>query len=136
MFSIQLKREMDNFSIKNNIRRTRKEKGLTQEEMAHLLNMSLTAYRDLEKGATNMLNSNISRIAEITDSSVEEIVLSYRPLSDDKILKEFEDYKAEYGNREEALKTRIKDLEKIVASLEEIVVVKNEIINMLKKNID
>lgn len=136
MFSIQLKREMDNFSIKNNIRRTRKEKGLTQEEMAHLLNMSLTAYRDLEKGATNMLNSNISRIAEITDSSVEEIVLGYRPLSDDKILKEFEDYKAEYGNREEALKTRIKDLEKIVASLEEIVVVKNEIINMLKKNID
>lgn len=127
---------MDNFSIKNNIRRTRKEKGLTQEEMAHLLNMSLTAYRDLEKGATNMLNSNISRIAEITDSSVEEIVLGYRPLSDDKILKEFEDYKAEYGNREEALKTRIKDLEKIVASLEEIVVVKNEIINMLKKNID
>lgn len=136
MFSIQLKREMDNFSIKNNIRRTRKEKGLTQEEMAHLLNMSLTAYRDLEKGATNMLNSNISRIAEITDSSVEEIVLGYRPLSDDKILKEFEDYKAEYDNREEALKTRIKDLEKIVASLEEIVVVKNEIINMLKKNID
>jgi len=127
---------MDNFSIKNNIRRTRKEKGLTQEEMAHLLNMSLTAYRDLEKGATNMLNSNISRIAEITDSSVEEIVLGYRPLSDDKILKEFEDYKAEYDNREEALKTRIKDLEKIVASLEEIVVVKNEIINMLKKNID
>ena len=127
---------MDNFSIKNNIRRTRKEKGLTQEEMAHLLNMSLTAYRDLEKGATNMLNSNISRIVEITDSSVEEIVLGYRPLSDDKILKEFEDYKAEYGNREEALKTRIKDLEKIVASLEEIVVVKNEIINMLKKNID
>lgn len=127
---------MDNFSIKNNIRRTRKEKGLTQEEMAHQLNMSLTAYRDLEKGATNMLNSNICRIAEITESSVEEIVLGYRPLSDSKVLKEFEDYKAEYGNREEALKTRIKDLEKIVASLEEIVVVKNEIINMLKKNID
>ena len=57
---------MDNNSIKENIRKIRKSKGLTQEEMAHRMGISLTAYRDLEKGATGIVNSNISKIAEIT----------------------------------------------------------------------
>ena len=42
---------MDNNSIKENIRKIRKSKGLTQEEMAHRMGISLTAYRDLEKGS-------------------------------------------------------------------------------------
>ena len=68
---------MDNSSIKENIRRKRKEKGMTQEEMSHILNMSLTAYRDLEKGNTAMINTNIAKIADATGSSVEELVLGY-----------------------------------------------------------
>lgn len=124
---------MDNNSIKENIRSIRRRNGLTQEEMAHRLGISLTAYRDLEKGATAIFNSNIYKIAELTGTSTEEIVLGYRPeMPDVKI----EDEQVEYSSKMESMATRIHDLEKIVASLEETISSKNEIIAMLKKNID
>ena len=125
--------DMDNNSIKENIRNIRKRNGMTQEEMAHRIGISLTAYRDLEKGATAIFNSNIYRIAELTGLSTEEVVLGYRPdVQDDRI----DDEQVEYSHRMESLMTRISDLEKIVASLEETIDSKNEIIAMLKKNID
>ena len=124
---------MDNTSIKQNIRNIRKARKLTQEEMAFRLGMSLTAYRDLEKGATAIFNSNIYKIAELTGVSTEEVVLGYRPeVPDDRI----DDEQIEYSRRMESLMTRICDLEKIVASLEETIDSKNEIIAMLKKNFD
>lgn len=123
---------MNNNSIKENIRRIRKRTGLTQEEMALRLGISLTAYRDLEKGATNIVNSNIPKIAEITGVTTEE-VLGYSAMPDESKL---HDVTAEYGIQMESLQTRINDLEKIVGSLEEIILVKNEIIAMLKKKID
>lgn len=124
---------MDNNSIKDNIRNVRKRRGLTQEEMAHHLCISLTAYRDLERGSTTILNSNLQKIAELTGTSTEELVLGYRPeLPDSNI----EDVRSEYGNKVETLMTRISDLEKIVSSLEQAIESKNEIIAMLKKNID
>ena len=70
---------MDNISIKNNIRKIRKARRLTQEEMALRLGISLTAYRDLEKGATSIMNGNLTRIATLLDTSAEEIILGYRP---------------------------------------------------------
>lgn len=123
---------MDNNSIKENIRSIRRRNGLTQEEMAHRLGISLTAYRDLEKGATSIFNSNIYKIAELTGTSTEEIVLGYRPGAPDP---DMEDEQVEYSTRMESMATRINDLEKIVASLEETISSKNEIIAMLKKNI-
>ena len=42
---------MDNASIKENIRRFRKERKMTQEEMADMLCISITAYRDLREAA-------------------------------------------------------------------------------------
>ena len=124
---------MDNNSIKENISSIRKKKGLTQEEMAHSLGISLTAYRDLEKGATSIINGNIYKIARLTGVTTEELVLGYRPEQSEGNI---EDIRSEYGSKVENLMTRISDLEKIVASLEETVESKNEIIAMLKKNID
>ena len=124
---------MDNNSIKANISSIRKKKGLTQEEMAHSLGISLTAYRDLEKGATSIINGNIYKIARLTGVTTEELVLGYRPEQSEGNI---EDVRSEYGSKVENLMTRISDLEKIVASLEETVESKNEIIAMLKKNID
>lgn len=123
---------MDNNSIKENIRKIRKSKGLTQEEMAHRMGISLTAYRDLEKGATGIVNSNISKIAEITGISTAE-VLGYSEQSQTVTVN---DVKAEYNSRIETMQTRINDLEKIVASLEALIKVKDEVISMLKKHID
>ena len=123
---------MNNNSIKENIRRIRKRKGMTQEEMALRLGISLTAYRDLEKGATNIVNSNIPKIAEITGVTTEE-VLGYSTRPDES---KIHDVTVEYGLHMESMQTRINDLEKIVESLKELIEVKNEIISMLKKKID
>lgn len=125
---------MDNNSIKDNIRRIRKSRKMTQEEMAHRLGISLTAYRDLERGNTSVVNGNIMRIAELFDTSTEEIVLGYRPaqIHNDTL----EDVKEEYNTRVKNLERRVKDLEQLAESLKETIESKNEIILMLKKALD
>ena len=110
----------------------RRQKGLTQEELADRLDISLTAYRDLEKGNTNIVNSNVIRLAELLDTTAEELVLGYRPVqAPGKLL---EDVRTEYGGKIEAMERRIADLEKLVRSLEETIATKNEIIAILKKS--
>ena len=125
---------MDNISAKDNIRNLRKARNITQEEMAHKMDMSLTAYRDIERGKTAIINPNLSKIAEILDSSIEEILLGYIPVESTSGV--LEDVRQEYGGRITVMETRIVDLEKLVRSLEETVRSKNEIITMLKKSLD
>ena len=125
---------MDNISIKNNIRKIRKARKLTQEEMAHNLGISVTAYRDIEKGSTSILNSNLTRIAFLLDTPTEEIVLGYRPAQiEGKNLKEVQE---EYSGKINILERRIADLEKLVKVQDENISSKNEIISMLKKRLD
>ena len=125
---------MDNSSIKENIRNARRSRKLTQEDLADRLDISLTAYRDLEKGSTNIVNSNVIRLAEILDTTTEELVLGYRPVqAPGKVL---EDIRNEYGGHISVLVRRVAELEKMVAYLEETVRTKNEIISLLKKSLD
>ena len=124
---------MDNSTIKDNIRRIRKASRLTQEDMAHKLDISLTAYRDLEKGNTSIVNANVMKIAQLLDTSAEELVLGYHPVqAPGKLLGEM---RSEYGGRISTLERRIADLEKLVESLEETIKTKNEIITMLKNKL-
>ena len=124
---------MDNISIKNNIRKIRKARRFTQEEMAHKLGISLTAYRDFEKGNTSILNGNLMKIASLLNTPTEEIVLGYRPAQiEGADLKEVQE---EYSGKIRVLEKRISDLEKLVSSYEEIIGSKNEIIHMLKKRL-
>lgn len=125
---------MDNRSIKQNIRSARKSRKLTQEDMAHRLGISLTAYRDMEKGDTSIVNTNLNKVADILTTSAEELVLGYRPIQMQG--PGVEDIKEEYGSRVSVLERRIADLEKLVVSLEETISTKNEIIAMLKKTLD
>ena len=125
---------MDNSTIKDNIRRMRKASRLTQEEMANKLDISLTAYRDLEKGSTNIVNANVMKIAQLLDTSTEELVLGYRPVQTPAKL--LEDMRSEYGGRISTMERRITDLEKLVQTLEETIKTKNEIITMLKNRLD
>ena len=124
---------MDNSTIKDNIRRMRKASRLTQEEMANKLDISLTAYRDLEKGSTNIVNANVMKIAQLLDTSTEELVLGYRPVQPP--VKLLEDMRSEYGGRISTMERRITDLEKLVQTLEETIKTKNEIIIMLKNRL-
>ena len=124
---------MDNNSIKKNIRQLRKARKLTQEEMALQMGISITAYRDFEKGSTSILNSNLHKVASLLDAPTEEIVLGYRPSQIEGAgLREVQ---AEYSGRIEVLEKRIQDLENLVKSHEEIIISKNEIISMLKKRL-
>lgn len=125
-------KEMDNSSIKDNIRKVRKARKLTQEELADRLDISLTAYRDLEKGSTNIVNSNVFRLAELLGTSTEELVLGYRPIQAPGQL--LEDIRTEYGGKIAAMERRIADLEKLVRSQEETIRTKNDIISLLKKS--
>lgn len=125
---------MDNTSIKNNIRKKRKEKKFTQEEVAHRLGISLTAYRDFEKGRTSMMNGHIVKLADLLETTTEELVLGYRPVKEYETI--IEDVRNRYGKRIHNLESQIDHLEKLVLSLEETVSTKNEIIRMLKKTLD
>ena len=124
---------MDNISIKDNIRKIRKAHKLTQEEVALQLGISITAYRDLEKGNTSILNGNVLKMAELLDTPTEELVLGYRPSQIES--SNLQEVQAEYSNRIEVLERRIMDLEKLVSPKEEIILGKNEIISMLKKRL-
>ena len=125
---------MDNTSIKNNIRKIRKERKLTQEEMAYRLGISLTAYRDFEKGSTSIINGNLHKIASLLETPAEEIVLGYRPSQIESA--NLQEMQEEYSGKIDVLERRIRDLEKLVRSHEEVISSKNEIIAMLKRQID
>lgn len=122
---------MDNTSIKENIRKIRKERRMTQEEMADMLGISITAYRDLERGSTSIMNGNVLRLAELLNTSTEEIVLGYRPIQMPG--KKLEEMKAEYSARIESLEKENEYLRKLVKSLEETIATKTQIIEMLQK---
>lgn len=125
---------MDNASIKDNIRKIRKARKLTQEAIALQMGISLTAYRDLEKGDTAIVNGNLMKIAALLDTPPEEIVLGYRPAQTEGI--NIQKMQEEYSGKIDTLLKRISDLEKLVSSQEETIRSKNEIISMLKKKLD
>ena len=122
---------MDNTSIKENIRKIRKQRKTTQEEMAHLLGISVTAYRDLERGNTSIMNAHVLKIAELLDTSTEEIVLGYRPVQMPG--KRLEEMQAEYSDRIASLEKENDYLRKLVRTLEETVATKTQLIEMLQK---
>lgn len=124
---------MDNISIKDNIRKIRKARKLTQEEMAHGLGLSITAYRDIEKGNTSILNGNLSKIASLLDIPTEELVLGYRPAQIEGL--NLRKVQNDYLERINILENRVTDLEKLVNAQEENIASKNEIISMLKKRL-
>lgn len=124
---------MDNNSIKDNVCKFRKQRKMTQEEMADLLGISITAYRELEKGSTSMMNQHILKMARITNTPTEEIVLGYMPAQIDNPGK-LRDLQAEYDEKIQERDRRIAELEKMVSYLEETIATKNEIITMLKKS--
>lgn len=125
---------MDNHSIKRNIRSVRKSKKYTQGDMADMMGMSLTAYRDFEKGETSIVNTNLVKIADLLETTTEELVLGYRPIQMEG--PGVEDVRTEYMGKVNILEKRIADLEKMIVTLEETVAAKNEIIAMLKKSLD
>ena len=125
---------MDNQSIKENIRAVREARKYTQIVMAEMMGMSLSSYKDFEKGETSIVSAKLAKIADLLETTSEELVLGYRPVQMEG--PGVEDVRAEYTAKVNTLEKRIGELEKQVAYLEETLEAKNEIISMLKKSLD
>jgi transcriptional regulator with XRE-family HTH domain len=57
-----------------NIKRRREVKGLRQQDMADKLSMSLRSYQSLEIGETKLDLERLGRIAEVLETSMEELL--------------------------------------------------------------
>lgn len=133
---------MDNARIKENIIRKRKEKGISQDEMARRLDMSRNSYRSIEKGSTNVVSKRLGEIAGLLDVSEEELVLGYKPLDGTGELEDIrtqyamscKSLKDEYETRISELNAKIATMQETIANLNEIISSKNEIIALLKRN--
>ena len=98
------------------------------------MGMSLSSYKDFEKGETSIVSAKLAKIADLLETTSEELVLGYRPVQMEG--PGVEDVRAEYTAKVNSLEKRIAELEKLVAYLEETLEAKNEIISMLKKSLD
>ncbi|WP_338875513.1 helix-turn-helix domain-containing protein [Spirosoma sp. SC4-14] len=67
-------------SIEEKIRLHRLQRGLSQENMADLLNLSTTAYGDIERGKTDLTLSRLNQIARVLELSP-LILLSDEPIT-------------------------------------------------------
>ena len=73
---------IDESAIKENLKKTREERGITQAEIAESLKISVTAYQKIEKGKTRILNKNFSKCAETLGVSIPELVMGFKPIRD------------------------------------------------------
>jgi transcriptional regulator with XRE-family HTH domain len=65
---------MATIEIGNNIRRIREIKNYTQEAVAEMVGLSVTAYGDIERGKTDVNFTRLGQIAEALEVKPEEIV--------------------------------------------------------------
>lgn len=70
---------MDNYIAKTQLRKLRKKANLTQQEMATMLGIKRTTYRNIETGPTRIINETIIKAAEILKHPVESILGGYGP---------------------------------------------------------
>ena len=122
------------------LQRIRHEKNISQKEIAEKLGISRTAYVNLEKGKTRIVNENVEKFAEITGVSTAELVLGYKVPED---LNSLEKAQAEYGRKRkeiidqyeariEKLNQTIADLKQQVGDLRELVDTKNDVIDFYR----
>lgn len=135
---------MDDKTIKGNLEKKRNELGLSQTEMARRLEISLNAYRKLEKGKTKILNEHVGRFAEEAGVSVAELVNGFEPVNSfesgldsikeayDKKIRALEDG---YISEIKAMKEEIRRLNEKLRDKEEVIAVNRKLISRLEKEL-
>ena len=85
-------------TIKANLAARRKQENLTQAALAEKVNIDRNTYRNIESGATMMINPHLPAICRELHCTIEELLLGYDPSSPDTN-PHLSDIKAAYGNR-------------------------------------
>lgn len=109
--------------IKKNLKKARKERKLTQDEVADSIGMTRQAYCNMERGKTDILNKKVYKLAEFYDMSVESLILGYSSVGDVKDLTE-------------KLNNSVLEIEKLVAlvnKMQETMYYQKEHIRVLKR---
>ncbi len=106
----------DNSSIKEKICETRRKKGISQEEMASRLDISLNSYRKIEKGHTTLVSRRIWEIANALEIKPEELILD-EDAERGSSLADIE--RQEYESTINSLKEEISILKQCIAILNE-----------------
>ncbi len=124
---------MNNESIKKFLLHKRVENGLSQAEIASLLNISQTSYHKIEKGSTYLISEKLEQIATILGVTKEEIIFGHiSDTTNRHILGEMYPY---YANRDiyfnQSYDKLIEEKELRIKELESILRDKNEIIQLL-----
>lgn len=120
---------IDEKEIKQRIKELRKEQKMTQFQMADKLGLCRNAYCAIESGATHIINEHLSAIVEDSEMSVEELVLGYKPMKDEKVLEEI---RVHYENK---LKNLDKEKETVIQNLRQENDYLKEIIESYKKTV-
>ncbi|MBQ5978477.1 MAG: helix-turn-helix transcriptional regulator [Bacteroidales bacterium] len=114
---------MDESTIRENLRKAREGRGLTQADMADSLDISVTAYQKIESGKTRILNKNFSKCAEALGVSMTELVVGYVPVKDAAAT--LEDMRESFGMRlrvqENGYIQEIQERDREIARLKEII---------------
>ena len=126
------------------LEKKRNELGLSQTEMARRLEISLNAYRKLEKGKTRILNEHVGKFAEETGISVAELVNGFEPVNSfesgldsikeayDKKIRALEDG---YLSEIKAMKEEIRRLNEKLQDKEEVIASNRKLISRFEKEL-
>ncbi len=121
--------------IRERIKRERRALGFTQEYMAATLGISANSYREIENGATVLINPRLEEIAKILKTPLESLI--FGTLTNEEHLKKIEEIEKEYQERELSLKTahkiQIAELEGEINILKASLETKESIIGVLKE---
>lgn len=70
--------------VAENVRRLRKERGLSQEEMAELANFHRTYVSQLERCVTNISVGGLEKLAQALGVDILDLLVKIAPSKDDK----------------------------------------------------
>lgn len=104
---------MDNSKAKKNLRDLRKKANMTQLEMARLLGIKRTTYRNIETGPTKLINDNVFRIADILKRPAEAIISDYdlSGVTPALLCERNEDYEKQIVSLQDDLDRRVRENE-------------------------
>lgn len=133
---------MDEQTVKQRIKAYRKQSKLSQKEIADKIGISRNAYIGIENGDTRIFNEKLQKIAELTDTTIEKLVLGYEPVenADIKLGEAKTEFNEKFRTMQLDYEARIKEkddtialLKKLVDSLQESLRSKDSIIALLQK---